>query len=1080
MARKRIDSIVDKSAIEKELVFLSGNLDELSAKIKSFPAIKVKQDGASNIKELSKAQQQYNESLKAVEQLVKARFASEAKLVTLQTDYNKQTIANRLEIQKTNQELKARAAIDKAAENSLEKVRALRAKIRLEVDKTNLNDGERLKVLNDRINKLTAIEKKFSDQQRQQSLNVGNYQGSAKIIVDAFERVRLKVDQVNRSFGPTSPEAKAARAEFEALDRITANPQFLNISAKIGDANSELKFFTKALIDLERNGQGSTDFAEELRRKLAALTDEISDTKQEIKALSSDSRSFDLFAGSVSFAADTFQTFAGAAQLAGASEEDVAEQIRTLTAVQAVANGVKGIANELTTKGTAANKAYAFVQTQVRILTDASATATQKWSAALKTIGVGLLIAGVVTLVDKLGLFGGASREAKEETERLTQAIERQKKTIDGINASYDFNISLLKNKLKQEGRSEAEITARIIEEKKRQLDEARDLEDAAKNERLKAEQDYQAKIAEIKKKFGDNVTITLDKEEQDQLKEQTRLLNEKVVQATENRTKLENEIILMGEEEKTRIAEDGFDKRKAAAEKASEQNKKLSEEEAKAALELLKLRQGLVIEQNNAVADDDLGAAYQARIRAAQQAAAAERIIIRAQKNFELDQENLTASQKLLIRETAQKDILDVEKRLAEKITQIRIDEFIRQRQGVDDGNTFYEEIASRNQKALEKELSQAEIFRDQELQSLNESFQAGTTALEKYNERKLQIEFQYQAKALQSQIEFYQKQLELSNLSPEEKLKAEAALAKAQVDLSNLVTDNKIKNDEKEKKSQEEKIKSFQDDLEKVKTLYQQFAETVGGIIDAIATAQLNNVQSQLDAIDKLKAAEIDRISQSQLSEEKKAARIKIIEAKAQSDREALERKQRQIKRQQAIFDKANNIANIILNTAEAVTKWLAKGNIALSIASGVIGAAQLAVAIATPIPQFAKGKKAGEYEGPGIVGEKGREMGIDEKGRITIYERPTLTYLSKGTAILPNQLTEDILNANNMAATAAFKSLNNPVQENALNTHLIEKYEEQIRLLKRIEQKEMKVVNNIYNDAAWNAYIEQHVKK
>ena len=100
---ERIDSILDRSAIEKELQFLSSNLNALSDTIKSFPAIKTNIEGASNVKELSKAQIQYAESLKAVEQLVKQRFASEAKLATAQSSYAKAIAANRLSFKKTMQ-----------------------------------------------------------------------------------------------------------------------------------------------------------------------------------------------------------------------------------------------------------------------------------------------------------------------------------------------------------------------------------------------------------------------------------------------------------------------------------------------------------------------------------------------------------------------------------------------------------------------------------------------------------------------------------------------------------------------------------------------------------------------------------------------------------------------------------------------------------------------------------------------------------------------------------------------------------------------------------------------------------------
>ena len=247
----------------------------------------------------------------------------------------------------------------------------------------------------------------------QQKINVGNYQGSAKIIVDALEKEKQKLEELIKAreklvnvqnagstFKPTVVEGFAAgqptasaggggaikintaesvkqlqvldkqitetRTVVEGFSRVTGQPQFLKLSGSFGDATKELRFFTKALIEMERQGQGNSEAAKALRAHLATLTDEISDAREEVKALSSDTRGFDLFAGSVTFAADATQTLVGAMSLMGASEEDAAEATKTLIAIQSVSNGVKGIANELTTKGTAANKLFAFSQLQLK------------------------------------------------------------------------------------------------------------------------------------------------------------------------------------------------------------------------------------------------------------------------------------------------------------------------------------------------------------------------------------------------------------------------------------------------------------------------------------------------------------------------------------------------------------------------------------------------------------------------------------------------------------------------------------------------------------------------------------------
>jgi hypothetical protein len=123
--------------------------------------------------------------------------------------------------------------------------------------------------------------------------------------------------------------------------------------------------------------------------------------------------------------------------LAGASEEDAAEATKTLVAVQSVANGVKGIANELTTRGTAANKLFAFTQNQIALATNASASSFTRFKAALAATGVGLLVIGIGLLVanfDKLKRALGFASEAQDAyNETLQDYREAAKGAIENV-----------------------------------------------------------------------------------------------------------------------------------------------------------------------------------------------------------------------------------------------------------------------------------------------------------------------------------------------------------------------------------------------------------------------------------------------------------------------------------------------------------------------------------------------------------------------------------------------------------------------------------------------------------------------
>lgn len=124
-------------------------------------------------------------------------------------------------------------------------------------------------------------------------------------------------------------------------------------------------------------------------------------------------------------------------------------------------------------------------------------------------------------------------------------------------------------------------------------------------------------------------------------------------------------------------------------------------------------------------------------------------------------------------------------------------------------------------------------------------------------------------------------------------------------------------------------------------------------------------------------ISAAESNRDSELQSYDDQLSSLEKLNERKAISDREYERRKSallesrtkaekkandeiKKLKQEQAENDKLKAIFDTIINTAVAVTKFLASGNIALSIIAGATGALELATIISTPIPKFYEGEK------------------------------------------------------------------------------------------------------------------------
>ena len=217
---------------------------------------------------------------------------------------------------------------------------------------------------------------------------------------------------------------------------------------------------------------------------------------------------------------------------------------------------------------------------------------------------------------------------------------------------------------------------------------------------------------------------------------------------------------------------------------------------------------------------------------------------------------------------------------------------------------------------------------------------------------------------------------------------------LAELKMSLDNEATDNALANIERRK---EQEMALYE--------LGRELAALGYELLTANIEREQNSLAGQLENIEIRKQHEIEAAHASADSEEEKAARIQIIEAQAQIEREKIERKQRQLDLEKAKFDRMAQVAGIIGNTGRAVTAALP--NIPLSIIVGGIGALRLGQLLATPLPQYAIGTE-NSPEGWALVSERGSEGRIEPSGAFSMTPPggPALTYLAKGTKIIPHE--------------------------------------------------------------------------
>jgi predicted nucleic acid-binding Zn-ribbon protein len=476
--------------------------------------------------------------------------------------------------------LKAIERDAQSAEDSIEKATAQIALLKQARDKLNVNDPkqkQQIEQINKAIDKQNDIIKENVSELEKQKINIGNYGGSAKIIVDAVEKLRVKLDQVTTEFGEQSAEAKRVRAEFETLNALTQNEQFLNIAGKVGDVNAELKFFGKQLNNLEQAGLKNSEVYAKVIERMSELQDQVSDTRAEIRALSSDTRGIDLFMGALTSAVDVFQVGAGAMQLFSGESENVQRAILTMTAIENVANGVRSIANQLTTRGTFLHGAYAAV-------VGTSTGALKAFRIALAATGIGLAITAIVLLTSKMNLFGGAVKKASLDVasldaslEELTLVSNRQIKNLQQQNA-------LAVSSLKARGASTEEINAKILEGMEKEKQALADLGNAALDEANKTDLFHGRKIknADEARKLliiqrGIQKQFAEDDDEEDKKRTAARVESlQKIVDAFDASAEKQNEIEIKLNEDRA----DNLEKSKANDEKRKQQIKERADAE--------------------------------------------------------------------------------------------------------------------------------------------------------------------------------------------------------------------------------------------------------------------------------------------------------------------------------------------------------------------------------------------------------------------------------------------------------------------------------------------------------------------
>ncbi len=282
-----------------------------------------------------------------------------------------------------------------------------------------------------------------------------------------------------------------------------------------------------------------------------------------------------------------------------------------------------------------------------------------------------------------------------------------------------------------------------------------------------------------------------------------------------------------------------------------------------------------------------------------------------------------------------------------------------------------------------------------------------------EKYLSDKENLEIEYEQRAIQRQIDAYKRLLEYVDLSADERARIEQKLAEAEMNLSNLVTQTIKKNSEEQIKSGGLISDGFIKEFQKWSDYALDILDGVTEMISTMYDAKIQKIEEEQEVNTAAGEAEQERITElvekKVITEEEGEARKRAAEAKTAKKNEELEKKKQQLKHKQAVWDKANGVAQAGIATALAImnalqTKPFPVG-IAMAAIAGAMGAVQIATILATPIPKYAKGTDQ-HKGGPAIVGDGGVPELIIFGGKSWITPAtPTLVDIPAGAVVVPN---------------------------------------------------------------------------
>lgn len=363
------------------------------------------------------------------------------------------------------------------------------------------------------------------------------------------------------------------------------------------------------------------------------------------------------------------------------------------------------------------------------------------------------------------------------------------------------------------------------------------------------------------------------------------------------------------------------------------------------------------------------------------------------------------------------------------------------------------------------------------EEIRQLTMQYTQGAMKREEYEAEVLKIQQKYARKSIDLAMRSVEEQLNVANLSPEDRARLEEELSRLKIQLSKEETQVMLENDRKQEDSIEKKKQAVMDYMSKAS----EALNAINGLANAIFEGRIQQIEDEQEANEEAGQKEQERIEELEnsgvLTKEQAEARKRAAEAKTEAKSEELEKKKAALQRKQAIWNKANQLAQAGIATALAITEALP--DLVLAALVGAMGAVQIATIAATPIPKYAKGT---DYHpgGLAVVGDGGEhELVQTSRGAWLTPDVPTLVELPRGATVVPDIDVDKILmrrmflDVDKLQAEAREQGI---VVLDRGNDYDYSRLEGKIDKLAKVMERGFKANEKQMKDAAYREYIRR----